>query len=76
MGKTENNNKMSRCRSCDIIIDVVAMKQIDGKWVVEDFCEGCLNEYVYGANNLDDKWVSHEHLTDLRYKGFTKSPRD
>lgn len=65
-----------RCNSCTDIIDVPTMKKIEGKWIVEDFCDRCLNEYVYGVDSLNYKWKAHEHLTEAGYKGFIKAPND
>jgi hypothetical protein len=45
----------------------------DGSVVNEEFCSKCLDRYVDNADFLDVKFYAHEHLSESKYKFFTKT---
>ncbi len=68
---------MSRCPSCDKPLDefelAKTIKLPDGKVVPEEFCGSCLKQFVSDADYLDTKFYAHEHITESKYKFFTKN---
>lgn len=67
---------MSRCRSCDEIMQdyeigsktIIEISEDEFMEVDEDFCRSCLSTYVYGALDLDTKEYQHEEVTEnLKY---------
>lgn len=73
---TENKNMSSRCKSCDKIMTAAEMNNDitleDGTVVAEEFCNDCLNLYIYRGEWLDTRTYAFEHLTEGFGSSFTK----
>ena len=66
---------MSRCPSCDSILTTAEMCRTltleDGTEVYEEFCNDCLNLYVYQVDDLSTSSYVFEHETEHLFTNFT-----